>query len=146
MRFKIFVAVIIAVLCTVLSFTESRADGPLSGSVGIAVSNKAYFPVTIKLHCYYYSRYPGQQGGYPVTKEATIQAGTSQEVFCCKRSVDKNDTKREFESCDPKKLEGKVQSIAKQEMEPLNFSHDTSIRLWNVNILTTGSSMYFQLQ
>lgn len=146
MKLKIFVAVIVAALCTVLSLTESRAD-PLAGTVRVNVANKSYYPVNITLKCYYYyNNYAGQNGGGYVTKEATIQAGEAQEVYCCTRSVDKNDPKREFVSCDPKTLDGEAQSIAKLKMETLHFSHNTSVRLWNVDILSTGSSMYFQLQ
>ena len=147
MKFKFFFAVVVAALCSVLPFTESRAEVPAAGIVRVNVANKAALPVSITLQCYYYSHIAGQEGGKTITKEATIQPGSSEKLSCCSRSPDKNNSRRLFEQCDPKKLDGKIITFPPMTMNTYSFPTDMSVLTWNVDVVSSGGiGGYFQLR
>lgn len=149
MKPRMFLAVLAAALCFVVPVSQSHAGegDPLSGVVGVNLTNKAAYPVSVVFQCYYYSKYAGQEGGEYKTKTATISPNTSQKVTCCSRSCDKNFSRKEFVSCDPKTLDGTFRSPFPQSMKTLRFpDHDNTILIWNVDILPSGLNASFQLQ
>lgn len=146
MKFKIFLAVVTVALCTVLSFTESRAESPAAGIVRVNVADKTSLPASITLQCYYYSHIPGQEGGQTITKVVAIQPGFSEKMTCCSRSPDKNNSRRLFEQCDPKKLDGTLITFPTRVISTYSFPTDMTVVTWNVDVVGSGMSTSFELK